>query len=60
LVRQGHYARDPKILASYAPADVSIKYVGDLLNYQLQELKPHLAKRTRSIHELSMLIQSED
>jgi FMN phosphatase YigB (HAD superfamily) len=34
FVRQGHYARDPKILASYAPADVSIERIGDLLQFQ--------------------------
>jgi FMN phosphatase YigB (HAD superfamily) len=47
FVRQGHYARDPKILASHPPADVSIERIGDLLNCQLQELKLNLAKRTR-------------
>jgi FMN phosphatase YigB (HAD superfamily) len=49
FVRQGHYAQDSKMLASYAPADVSVERIGDLLNCQLQELKPNLAKRTRSI-----------
>jgi FMN phosphatase YigB (HAD superfamily) len=48
FVRQGHYARDPKILASYAPADVSIRHIGDFLNCQLRGLKPSLAKRNRS------------
>ena len=38
FVRQGHYASDPKILASYPPADVSIGRIGDLLQYRLQEL----------------------
>src|SRR6185436_19106007 len=33
FVRQGHYATDPKILASYPPADVSIDRIGDLLHY---------------------------
>jgi hypothetical protein len=49
FVRQGHYARDSKMLASHPPADVSIEHIGDLLNCQLQELKPNLAKRTRSV-----------
>jgi FMN phosphatase YigB (HAD superfamily) len=31
--RQGHYARDPKILAAYAPADLTIECIGDLLRY---------------------------
>jgi len=36
--RQGHYARDPKILATYPPADVSIERIGDLLNYEVEAL----------------------
>lgn len=31
--RQGHYANDPKIVASYPPADIQIDKIGDLLNY---------------------------
>src|SRR4030095_6869930 len=31
FVRQGHYALDPKILASCPAADVSIERIGDLL-----------------------------
>ncbi len=31
FVRQGHYARDAKILASYPQADASVKRIGDLL-----------------------------
>ena len=38
FVRQGHYATDPKIFASYPPADISIGCVGDLLQYRLREL----------------------
>jgi FMN phosphatase YigB (HAD superfamily) len=49
FVRQGHYAQDPKMLASHPPADVSIERIGDLLDSQLQELKPNLAKGARSI-----------
>ena len=36
--RQGHYAHDPQVLASYPPADVNIERIGDLLNYKLSEL----------------------
>jgi FMN phosphatase YigB (HAD superfamily) len=36
--RQGHYARDPKILSTYPLADVNIERVGDLLNYDLKAL----------------------
>ena len=49
FVRQGHYARDPKMLASHPPADVSIERIGDLLDCQLRDLKPTLGKSTRSI-----------
>ena len=38
FVRQGHYAADPKILASYPAADISIELIGDLLQYRLPEL----------------------
>ncbi|HEY2497260.1 MAG TPA: HAD family hydrolase [Candidatus Angelobacter sp.] len=31
--RQGHYALDPKVIAEYPPADLSISRIGDLLNY---------------------------
>jgi hypothetical protein len=36
--KQGHYAHDPQILASYPPADVSIERIGELLNYDLQQM----------------------
>jgi FMN phosphatase YigB (HAD superfamily) len=38
FVRQGHYATDPKILAIYPPADISIGRIWDLLQYHLPEL----------------------
>jgi hypothetical protein len=38
FVRQGHYAIDPKILASNPAADISIERIGGLLQYQLPEL----------------------
>jgi len=31
--RQGHYAHDPKILAAYPPADISIDHIGDFSKY---------------------------
>ena len=36
--RQGHYARDPYLLKSYPPADVTIDRIGDLLRYDLSQL----------------------
>jgi FMN phosphatase YigB (HAD superfamily) len=38
FVRQGHYASDPKVLATYPPADISIGRIGDLLQYDLPKL----------------------
>src|SRR6185312_750320 len=31
--KQGHYANDPEIVASYPPADIQIDKIGDLLSY---------------------------
>ena len=47
FVRQGHYAHDPKILASCAPADASIERIGELLNYDCRTLQPVRTKVTR-------------
>ena len=33
--RQGHYAHDPKILATYPPADISVARIGDLLREEV-------------------------
>ena len=35
FVRQGHYARDPKVLSAYPPADVSIGSIGELAHGDL-------------------------
>lgn len=35
FVRQGHYAHDPKTLAQYPPADLTIERIGDLVNHDL-------------------------
>jgi FMN phosphatase YigB (HAD superfamily) len=40
FVRQGHYALDPKILANYPSADLSIERIGDLLNCSGETLLP--------------------
>jgi FMN phosphatase YigB (HAD superfamily) len=37
--RQGHYATDPKVLATYPPADVTIDRIGDLLQYDAPALR---------------------
>ena len=44
FVRQGHYARDAKVLATYPPADVSIERIGDLLNCQFEGLRDNVAQ----------------
>jgi FMN phosphatase YigB (HAD superfamily) len=36
--RQGHYAFDEKVLASYPPADVTIERIGDLMEMDLAKL----------------------
>ena len=36
--RQGHYAHDPEVLASFPPADISINHIGELLNHSLESL----------------------
>jgi hypothetical protein len=36
--RQGHYAADPEALAKYPAADISIDRIGDLVNFNLQQL----------------------
>ena len=36
--RQGHYAHDPRVLATYPEADLAIERIGDLLDYDLQTL----------------------
>jgi FMN phosphatase YigB (HAD superfamily) len=49
FVRQGHYALDTKILATYPAADVSIKRIGDLLNCDLPHSTPGAARVPRRI-----------
>ncbi len=38
--RQGHYALDPKILAEYPPADITIDRIGDLAQLEVAALSP--------------------
>jgi hypothetical protein len=38
--RQGHYAHDPRTVAAYRPADITIQRIGDLLRYDLDLLLP--------------------
>ena len=41
FVRQGHYALDPKVLAAYPPADLSIERIGELLEFERAQFEPH-------------------
>jgi FMN phosphatase YigB (HAD superfamily) len=36
--RQGQYAHDPKAVAAYPPADLTVERIGDLLDYELSAL----------------------
>ena len=38
FVRQGHYAHDAKHLDGYMPADVTLERIGDLLDYDGEQL----------------------
>ena len=38
FARQGHYALDPQIVATYPPADLTIERIGDLLGYDFPAL----------------------
>ena len=40
FVKQGHYARDSKLVASLPPADVSIERIGDMLDCSLKDFHP--------------------
>jgi FMN phosphatase YigB (HAD superfamily) len=42
--RQGHYARDAAGLAQYAPADVTVERIGDLLEYDAARLRAAAGK----------------
>lgn len=33
--RQGHYAFDPKVIAKYPPADITVERIGDLVDFEL-------------------------
>ena len=39
FAQQGHYALDPKILATYPAPDASIDHIGDLLNYDRRDFE---------------------
>ena len=36
--RQGQFARDPKIITAYRPADITVERIGELLEFELSDL----------------------
>ena len=46
FVRQGHYAHDQKALAQYAPADISIDRIGNLIEHNFDGLGEAAGVRT--------------
>jgi FMN phosphatase YigB (HAD superfamily) len=45
FVRQGHYAKDPRILAAYPAADLSMERIGDLLEFDWSAVPPRVESR---------------
>jgi FMN phosphatase YigB (HAD superfamily) len=48
FARQGHYAHNPRILAEYPPADVSVERIGDMLRLEREVLSGRRAARRRT------------
>jgi hypothetical protein len=46
--RQGHYAHDPRLLAQYPPADVTVERIGDILRLEPETLSGRRAARPRT------------
>jgi FMN phosphatase YigB (HAD superfamily) len=47
--RQGRHALDPRNLAAYPPADLTVEFIGDLVNYDLNALLgAHGGRRTKT------------
>lgn len=38
FVKQGHYATNPNIVAAYPHADITVKHIADLLDYEMDTL----------------------
>ena len=47
--QQGSYARDPKMVGASPPADVTIERIGDLLSFDLPQLRPALPMRASKL-----------
>jgi hypothetical protein len=50
FVRQGHYAHDPRITASYPAADLGVRRIEELVEYDLRHAIPNVTEwRTSNI-----------
>lgn len=49
--RQGRYALDPKTLAEYPPADLTVERIGDLVNYDMSALLGANADRRAALQD---------
>ncbi|HEX9006187.1 MAG TPA: HAD family hydrolase [Bacteroidota bacterium] len=49
--RQGHYAHDPAILSTQPPADITIERIGELMEYDLEDLTGGRGKGKRTKDE---------
>jgi FMN phosphatase YigB (HAD superfamily) len=49
FVRQGHYAHDPKLLATYPAADITVERIGDLAAFDLSPLPASPSGRAASM-----------
>ena len=47
--RQGQFGRDPKIIAEYPPADITVERIGDLLEYELLIARAYCQIQTKTI-----------
>lgn len=45
FVKQGHYAKDTKLLASLLLADLELRHIGDILDCSLEDLVPRQRRR---------------
>jgi len=51
MPRQGQYARDPGVLASYPPPDLAVERLGDLLALDLHDLVADVSRGRRNAKE---------
>ncbi len=54
FVRQGHYARDPQILADCQPADIQLEHLSDLNNYALAAFMTTSGRRNNASNKSSL------